>query len=508
MGTVLGFIGMQAKLPECSLNIYEHYYASDIKIVIIKFPDNPIRKNKNIIKHFKNNKHAYVYYDGFVTSESITSNLETLYERDGINFLGDLNGRFSLVVCDSKHKKLILASDKMGNKTFYYYRCGDTLVFSSSLKTLAKYLDLRLEQNSFESFLKLGYLPGQSTVFKNVKKVLPGHALIYSNARVSQRSYWQLITEKLRNSPESFYINGLKNNLFNTIEGAKGKRTFIFFTGGIDSSFILSLLKKTAKEVTGICGGFSGFSKSTFIAANKAAKYLSVKNINFEITIKDLLTSLPMVVKLMDELSYAIELPIVYSIIKKLKDHTDIFFSGMGCDEIFEADISSLIKEKNKLLSLDIKHLLPPSNALNDLILMRLKSKIFSALLMHESLTSSLCAPRIIFPYLNAEFVKFILSTPEKLRNLNDIDKYILRMSTQDLLPRNIYLQKRNVTPFPYQWIKTCVFAFKNEIKNNSFLQERLYHAKVYKDYAENNEFIFLLKLIIFMFWQDGLKAE
>ena len=69
-----------------------------------------------------------------------------------------------------------IARDRFGKKPLYYYKNKDIFIFSSSLNLIQKYFDdsLEVDENSFLLLNLFSYVPKESTIYKNVKKLLPG----------------------------------------------------------------------------------------------------------------------------------------------------------------------------------------------------------------------------------------------------------------------------------------------------------------------------------------------
>ena len=98
------------------------------------------------------------------------------FEKQGVNFVNELNGMFSLAVFDKETDKLFLFRDRMGIKPLFYYYDGENFAFASEIKALLEFdfikNNIKLNKNSVSLFLQYGYIPEPETIFKNIKKFL------------------------------------------------------------------------------------------------------------------------------------------------------------------------------------------------------------------------------------------------------------------------------------------------------------------------------------------------
>ena len=97
------------------------------------------------------------------------------FEMWGINFIKKLNGMFAIAIYDKQDNKLFLFRDRMGIKPLYYFQDGVQFIFASEIKAIKKCnVKLELSYPSIHSYLHLGYVPSENTIYKNVKKLKSG----------------------------------------------------------------------------------------------------------------------------------------------------------------------------------------------------------------------------------------------------------------------------------------------------------------------------------------------
>ena len=106
-----------------------------------------------------------------------------------------LNGIFAFAIWDAAAKRLTLARDGMGVKPLYYAITKSGLIFASELKALllSKDVDRTLDHEALASYVAFLWAPAPLSPLKSVRKVLPGHTLVFENGRmVANDEFFQL----------------------------------------------------------------------------------------------------------------------------------------------------------------------------------------------------------------------------------------------------------------------------------------------------------------------------
>jgi len=114
------------------------------------------------------------------------------YEAWGVKALDRLAGMFAFAIWDDRDESLLLARDRVGKKPLVYFQDGNTLAFASELKALLLFPSCRaqLDPAGVEAYLAFGYIPAPLTVFKNIRKLEPGHYLRVLRDRAEVVRYW------------------------------------------------------------------------------------------------------------------------------------------------------------------------------------------------------------------------------------------------------------------------------------------------------------------------------
>src|SRR3954466_16004919 len=127
----------------------------------------------------------------FRTPPSDTEVLVHLYEQHGPRFAERLRGMFAVAVWDSERRRLVLAPDRFGIKPLYYRDVPGELAFSSELKALRALpgLSRELDLDALEAFLAFNAIHGSRTIFREGRKLPPGHVLVLEGGRARLERY-------------------------------------------------------------------------------------------------------------------------------------------------------------------------------------------------------------------------------------------------------------------------------------------------------------------------------
>jgi asparagine synthase (glutamine-hydrolysing) len=117
-------------------------------------------------------------------TRSDTEVIVHLYEEEGTEMFSRMNGMFALAVADFNQKKLILARDRLGKKPLFYYADKEHVVFASEIKSLILHPSVPRELDDFAlyDYLSFNYIPGERTMFKQIKRIPPDKA--YTSRRL------------------------------------------------------------------------------------------------------------------------------------------------------------------------------------------------------------------------------------------------------------------------------------------------------------------------------------
>ncbi|KAL2864017.1 asparagine synthetase B family protein [Aspergillus lucknowensis] len=175
-----------------------------------------------------------------------------LYKHYGLDFLSHLRGEFALVLWDAKREVFVATRDRYGIKSLYYTVVGDRLLVATEMKQFLAYgwepeWDVR-------SVYESGWVFDERTIFRDVKKIQPGHYLISRNyGEFRTDKYWDMhypdkFTKEVRTEEEM--IEGVRQRLLDAVRVRlrADVPVGIYLSGGIDSSAIAGMVVHLVKE--------------------------------------------------------------------------------------------------------------------------------------------------------------------------------------------------------------------------------------------------------------------
>ncbi len=115
-------------------------------------------------------------------TRSDTEIIVHLYEEKGEDCFRELRGMFAIAIWDRRKRKLVLARDRVGKKPLFYYDDGSRVLFGSEIKAILQVpgISRDIDIEALSDYFSFLYVPAPKSIFKKVRKVLPGHYLAVS----------------------------------------------------------------------------------------------------------------------------------------------------------------------------------------------------------------------------------------------------------------------------------------------------------------------------------------
>ena len=306
--------------------------------------------NGEIYNHL--NLREFLYRKGYIISWESTCDTETILGLCSVfgieTCLQLLNGMFAFALWDNESKKLFLVRDRMGEKPLYYGKLKDGLIFASQLKAFECHDDWQsdLDQKSISLFLENNHVPAPRSIFKNAKKLLPGHFVVISKhgSEVSEpKKYWDLMNLAQASCNElpidpTFLQETFSEALTEAVSSRMSADAPIgaFLSGGIDSSLVVAKMQELS--MTPIKTFTIGNQNNFYNEANDAKKIadiLGTEHIELYVNEEDVLSVIPNLPDIYDE-PFADSSQIPTLLVSKLASKCiKVALTGDGADELF-----------------------------------------------------------------------------------------------------------------------------------------------------------------------------
>src|SRR2546423_6404073 len=181
-----------------------------------------------------------------------TETILHLYEEEGVRSVERLRGMFAFAIGAARGRDLCIAADRRAFKPLYYVHADDgSLYFASEIKALLEARAVAPEVNfaALPDYLANHATSGEETLFRGVKRLLPGHTLLWRDGEVQIEKYWDVTfardaDEEPRRRTDGEYVEEW-SELFHTSVRLRLMADVplgMFLSGGIDSSAIAAVM--------------------------------------------------------------------------------------------------------------------------------------------------------------------------------------------------------------------------------------------------------------------------
>ena len=276
----------------------------------------------------------------FITS-SDTETLLVLYKKYGSKMFEYIDGMFAFCIFDKKKNQIVLARDRAGKKPLYLYSKNGQYAFSSELNTIKETIkNLEISDLAIESYLRCGFFPLGSTVYKNICEVDPGciYKIDLNPENIIKQKYFDIY--KYYQEPKindlEYGVEKIESILKNSIKArilSSDLEVGAFLSGGIDSSLIVAIASQYTNKLKTFTVKFEGsYDESEFakMTANKYGTDHKEIQVSFDLKndIENILNNYGQ--PFMDSSA----IPSFY-VSKEAKKYLTVILNGDGADELF-----------------------------------------------------------------------------------------------------------------------------------------------------------------------------
>lgn len=281
------------------------------------------------------------------------------YEQWGTGCLEELKGMFAFAVWDSNKELLFLARDLFGEKPLFYTHNNDTLIFASELPAILKDADIspKLDAQALIEYLYYQVNFAPQTMVKGINKLPPGHFAMFYDSRLEIHDYAGKIIKPCNIAGPKSYdaCSEEMEDIFDSVIEPlmiSDVPIGLFLSGGIDSSYILSLMAgKTDQQIHTFSIGFDNEEFNELKWAGKMAQYFGTRH-HDDIVDLDIVNVLPELISHLGEPMADASIIPYYHLSRLAASYVKVVLGGDGADEIWGGYRRHLLRPYLKLLSL------------------------------------------------------------------------------------------------------------------------------------------------------------
>ena len=468
-------------------------------------------------------------------TNSDTEILLALFIKYGKGMLNMLNGMFAFAIFDKINNEIFIARDRFGIKQLYYTIDKNKFIFASEIPPILKFLkDVKEDKRTIKTYLTTAlYDFGEHTFFEDIKRLEAGCYLEFNlNSFNYEINRWYFIEKNINLIENSLEKNSIFNKLEELLLDLIDKHLIsdvnigLNISGGLDSSILLSLVKKYKLNLHTFTQEYKGFSEKIWV--EKAVQRVGFKQHFVDLNFDDIFDKLNEVVKVQAEPFGGIAVVGYYYLYKLAQEYNvTVLLDGNGIDEIFLGyekyrliQQNSILSEgvsidgtksaKLEVISSDLNNIeaykIPKVNFFNDSVENvamgdLLYTKVPRALRFNDRM-SMMLSKELRVPFLDYRLVEFAYSLPINLLIDNDNTKAILRKFATKYIPKDVaYAKKRSIQTPQNEWIASKFEPLIEEILNSQSFKNRgwinINKAKeLFYDYKKSN------KANSFFIWQ------
>src|SRR5438105_11387808 len=264
-----------------------------------------------------------------------TETIVHAYEEWGLAFAERLRGMFAVAIWDGARRRLVLARDRYGIKPLYYRDVGAELSFASELDALPKG---ELDLDALEGFLTFNVVPAPYSIFREIRKLPPGHVLTWEDGRVELERFARPGPLPPRtDDDEAELVEECRARLRDSVRAhlVADVPVGVLLSGGVDSGTLAALAAQESSEpVRTFSIGFEEESFDELAGARAVASRYGT--IHRDLVLRpDAALLLPALADAFDEpFADSSALP-TYLVSRLAAEDVKVALSGEGGDELF-----------------------------------------------------------------------------------------------------------------------------------------------------------------------------
>jgi len=262
-------------------------------------------------------------------------------------------GMFAFALWDRENRKLTLVRDRMGEKPLSWAVHDGLLMFASQPSAFRRVpgFSPTIDRDALADLLRYGQVPGERTIHREVRQLLPGHLLEASVAPdgsldgdPSTRPWWSFVetardavADPLRLVPAE-QVERVGAAITDAIRGQMLAEVPVgaFLSGGIDSSLVVATMQQlSSRPVRTFTIGFTEPAYDESHHARAVAAHLGTEHTELIVTPTEAQAVIPELPHVYDE-PFADSSQIPMLLVSRLaRREVTVALSGDGGDELF-----------------------------------------------------------------------------------------------------------------------------------------------------------------------------
>jgi asparagine synthase (glutamine-hydrolysing) len=272
-----------------------------------------------------------------------TETIVHAFEEYGQSCVEKFRGMFAFAIWDAAQQTLFCARDRLGIKPLYYYEGDNFFAFASEIKALLRHprISAQFEEALLPEYLTFGYVSSDATLFKGIRKLMPGHTLTVSakTGAVQIKRYWDVPEpSSVERKSDEAWIRECRERLEQTVQMRlmSDVPLGMFLSGGVDSSAIAALMKRMRTEpVKTFAVGYQEAAYSELSYARHVSEAIGTDHHEIVIGPDDFFNALPRLIWHEDEpISWPSSVSL-YFVSRLASEHVKVVLTGEGSDELF-----------------------------------------------------------------------------------------------------------------------------------------------------------------------------
>ncbi|QNT78827.1 asparagine synthase (glutamine-hydrolyzing) [Entomobacter blattae] len=273
-----------------------------------------------------------------------------LWYQSKMAYTETLRGMFAIALYESDEQRLVLSRDGFGMKPLYYTSIPEGIIFASEPSALFStgLLTPEVVLPKAVELLQQQFVAGQETIFKGIKRVLPGESLCIEKGEIQSshrsvhalRNFYPALSSKVAPIDEAEALEKFDTIFEESVRlHERADVPFgLFLSGGVDSTALLAMMRRFRQQ--GLTAWTARFNETSTgvdesLQAAAMAKEAGFKHETVTVSAHDVWKRLGEIVACVDDpvADYAI-IP-TWFLAQQAKKEVKVILSGEGGDELF-----------------------------------------------------------------------------------------------------------------------------------------------------------------------------